>query len=66
MLLQTYFDLSFSHPAFNNRHFKPVRGGVHPLVSMFVCSVARGGDGKSNRSILLRSVGFSEPGKMLV
>ena len=49
--------------AFNNCHFKPVCGGVHPLVSMLVCSVARGGDDKSNTSIPLRSVGFIESGK---
>ena len=38
-------------------------GGVHPLVSLFVCSVARGGDDKPITSVLLRSVGVCESGK---
>ena len=38
-------------------------GGVHPLVHILVCSVARGGDDKSNTSVLLRSVGVCESGK---
>ena len=37
--------------------------GVHPLVSMFVCPFARGGDDKSITRVLLRSVGVYEPGK---
>ena len=53
----------FFIPACNNCHFKPVCGGVHPLVSLFVCSVARGGDDKPITSVLLRSVGVCESGK---
>jgi len=40
-----------------------VCGGVHSLVNILVCSVARGGDDKSNTSVLLRSVGVCESGK---
>ena len=38
-------------------------GGVHPLVGMFVCSVARGGDDTPITSVPLRSVGVRESGK---
>jgi len=40
-----------------------VCGGVHPLVNILVCSVARGGDDKPITSVLLRSVGVYESGK---